>query len=100
MEGAEEKTFFLKMKQDAETAAISQQKTETTGPQTITLMEKMDMDKAKAESLSQGAEVNTEDLGLQTMEGVMATGTRTTKTIPAGRIGNEKPISIVMVLPR
>ena len=97
-EGGEEKTFFLKMKQDAESATIAQQKIETTGPKTITLMdmEKMDMDKAKAESLSQGAEVNTEDLGSQTMEGVMVTGTRTTKTIPAGRIGNEKPINIVI----
>jgi len=96
--GAEENTFFLKMKQDAEGATIARQKIETTGPKTITLMdmEKMDMDKAKAESLSQGAEVNTEDLGTQTMESVTVTGTRTTKTIPAGRIGNEKPISIVI----
>jgi len=37
----------------------------------------------------------TEDLGSQTMEGVFVTGTRTTRTIPAGQIGNEKPISIV-----
>jgi hypothetical protein len=37
----------------------------------------------------------TEDLGTQTMEGVMVTGTRTTRTIPAGQIGNEKPITIV-----
>ena len=37
----------------------------------------------------------TEDLGTQTMEGILATGVRTTRTIPAGEIGNEKPISIV-----
>ena len=37
----------------------------------------------------------TEDLGSQTMEGVTANGTRTTSTIPAGQIGNDKPISIV-----
>lgn len=37
----------------------------------------------------------TEDLGSQTMEGVYVTGVRTTRTIPAGQIGNEKPISIV-----
>jgi hypothetical protein len=36
----------------------------------------------------------TEDLGTQTMEGVVVTGTRTTRTIPAGQIGNEKPITI------
>ena len=39
--------------------------------------------------------VNTEDLGSQTMEGVTVTGVRTTRTIPAGEIGNDRPISIV-----
>ena len=29
------------------------------------------------------------------MEGVTVTGTRTTRTIPAGQIGNDRPISIV-----
>jgi len=33
-----------------------------------------------------------EDLGTQVMEGVRVQGTRTTSTIPAGAIGNEKPI--------
>jgi hypothetical protein len=36
-----------------------------------------------------------EDLGTQTIEGVSATGTRTTITIPAGLIGNELPIVTV-----
>jgi hypothetical protein len=36
-----------------------------------------------------------EQLGRQTIEGVEADGTRTTVTIPAGDIGNEKPIEIV-----
>jgi hypothetical protein len=36
-----------------------------------------------------------EDLGTQTISGVTATGTRYTHTIPAGQIGNEKPITIV-----
>jgi hypothetical protein len=40
-------------------------------------------------------EAKTEDLGSQTMEGVMAQGTRTTRTIPAGEIGNDKPIEMV-----
>jgi hypothetical protein len=39
--------------------------------------------------------VNKEDLGTQTIEGVAATGTRMTFTIPAGQIGNEGPINIV-----
>jgi len=36
-----------------------------------------------------------ESLGTQTINGVMAEGTRTTHTIPAGQIGNEKPIQVV-----
>lgn len=38
----------------------------------------------------------TESLGNQTIEGIAAEGTRTTVTIPAGQIGNEQPIQIVM----
>jgi hypothetical protein len=36
-----------------------------------------------------------ESLGTQTMEGVAVDGTRTTTTIPAGKIGNELPIVVV-----
>jgi hypothetical protein len=36
-----------------------------------------------------------EDLGEQPIEGVMAKGTRTTTTIPAGAVDNEQPIRIV-----
>jgi hypothetical protein len=38
---------------------------------------------------------NTEDLGSQTMEGIVVNGTRTTHTIPVGQIGNERAITIV-----
>ena len=41
------------------------------------------------------SEVSTENLGSQTMEGVQVTGVRTTLTIPAGKIGNDRPITIV-----
>ena len=41
---------------------------------------------------SGGAEVNRESLGTQTIEGVVAEGTRITFTTPAGKIGNERPI--------
>jgi len=41
------------------------------------------------------AQVTTEDLGSQTMEGVLVNGVRTTRTIAAGQIGNDRPISIV-----
>ncbi len=39
--------------------------------------------------------VKTESLGTQMIEGVSAEGTRFTHTIPAGQIGNDKPIEIV-----
>jgi hypothetical protein len=41
------------------------------------------------------ADVITEDLGTQTMEGLLVTGVRTSRTIPAGEMGNEQPINIV-----
>jgi hypothetical protein len=41
------------------------------------------------------ADVSTEDLGSQTMEGLLVNGVRTTRTIPVGEIGNEKPIAII-----
>ena len=40
------------------------------------------------------AQVSTEELGSQTMEGVVVNGVRTTRTIPAGQIGNDRPIVI------
>ncbi|HMF56207.1 MAG TPA: hypothetical protein VK619_07665 [Pyrinomonadaceae bacterium] len=43
----------------------------------------------------QSDRVKTEQLGRQTIEGVEAEGTRTTYTIPAGEIGNERDIQIV-----
>jgi len=39
-------------------------------------------------------EVTTEDLGTQVMEGVQVTGTRSTQTIPVGKIGNDRAIAI------
>jgi hypothetical protein len=36
-----------------------------------------------------------ESLGTQTINGVVAEGTRTTHTIPAGQIGNEKPLQVI-----
>ena len=49
----------------------------------------------KATMIDDSAQVSTEDLGSETMQGVAVTGTRTTRTIPAGEIGNDAPISIV-----
>jgi len=36
-----------------------------------------------------------ESLGTQTMNGVVVEGTRITRTIPAGQIGNDKPLQVV-----
>ena len=41
------------------------------------------------------ASVTKEDLGRQNIEGITATGTRTTNTIAAGAIGNLQPIKVV-----
>lgn len=41
------------------------------------------------------SDAKTETLGTQVIEGVEAEGTRTTITIPVGRIGNDQPLEIV-----
>ena len=48
-----------------------------------------------APSVSTKYETRTEDLGTRDFEGVSATGTRRVTTIPAGAIGNERPIETV-----
>ena len=40
--------------------------------------------------------VTTESLGTQVVNGVPAQGTRTTRTIPAGQMGNQEPLVITM----
>jgi hypothetical protein len=45
--------------------------------------------------IGNGSTVAKEDLGSRNIEGVMAQGTRTTETIPAGQIGNVAPIKVV-----
>ena len=47
------------------------------------------------ERSTEDAGLKTEDLGTQVIAGVNAQGTRHTRTIPAGEIGNDKPITIV-----
>jgi hypothetical protein len=55
------------------------------GPRTITI---------EGSAPEEGSVVS-ESLGSKVIEGVQADGTRRTVTIPAGRIGNDKPIQIV-----
>ena len=52
------------------------------------------MNSRQQEEIANG-NLKKEDLGTQTIAGVTTQGTRLTKTIPAGQIGNEKPITIV-----
>ena len=47
------------------------------------------------QGMDEKREIVKEDLGAKNIEGVDCTGTRKTITIPAGSVGNEKPISIV-----
>ena len=49
----------------------------------------------RQQSKESSEQVKHEDLGTQTIEGVSAQGKRETVTIPAGEIGNERPIEIV-----
>ena len=46
-------------------------------------------------SISDAGQANTEELGTETMEGLLVTGVRATRTIPAGEIGNERAMTIV-----
>lgn len=50
---------------------------------------------AKVRAEVDAKNLKTESLGKQTIEGVVAEGTRSTRTIPAGEIGNEQPINIL-----
>ncbi len=54
--------------------------------------QKMQQRTAKEEA---SGELKKESLGTQAINGVNAEGTRITRTIPAGQIGNDKPIQIV-----
>lgn len=62
------------------------------GPRQGALSEKMNS--RKQQEIANG-NLKKEDLGTQTITGVTAQGTRITRIIPAGQIGNEKPITIV-----
>ncbi len=50
---------------------------------------------AEMKALKMSGSAKEESLGTQTIEGVQAEGKRMTTTIPAGEIGNERPLEIV-----
>jgi hypothetical protein len=53
------------------------------------------VDPKSAAAADEEDQASTEDLGSQTLEGLLVNGVRTTRTIPAGQIGNAEPITIV-----
>jgi hypothetical protein len=55
-----------------------------------------DANGAASGSATSNENVTTTSLGTQTINGVTASGTRVTRTIPAGAIGNQKPIVITV----
>ena len=63
-------------------------------PASRVLVYTKDGEQPMALRLKQEDRAKSEDLGPQTMEGVVAQGTRTTRTIETGAIGNDRPINI------
>jgi hypothetical protein len=64
--------------------------------QTMKMHEKMHAADEAQQGDPEQAQVTRESLGTQQIEGVTAEGTRVTRTIPAGAIGNERPIQITV----
>lgn len=64
----------------------------TGGPGSDVVFNKMIVNKSSPDSGEPAP--NSENLGDQTIDGIHATGTRVTTTIPAGKMGNEKPIVV------
>ena len=81
----------FKMRSPGEEGEAFTFNTATSGPMTLkrgTAEEKMSEEKERTD-------VRFEPLGTQNVEGVSAVGTRTVITLPAGQIGNERPIEII-----
>ena len=55
----------------------------------------MRVSSSRTSSNADAKNLKKESLGTQMIEGVAAEGTRTTMTIPAGAMGNERPIDMV-----
>jgi len=77
--------------------AMAKMKAEAMATATITAggMTAPDAASIAAFKIKERGEEKTESLGQQTIEGMPVTGTRTTRTLAAGAIGNDQPIEIV-----
>jgi len=91
--------FFFMSSVDGPTSgeAIAKMKAERMATATISAggIPPSDAASIAAFKIKEPGEAKTESLGQQTMEGISVTGTRTTRTITAGAIGNDQPIEIV-----
>jgi hypothetical protein len=94
----------LKMQADAKSVAVNRAKTFSfTTSGAASGGDAVRTEKLTAEAMAKLAKVKAangeshkeEDLGFQIVNGVSAQGTRITTTIPAGQIGNDRPIDIV-----
>jgi hypothetical protein len=94
----------------AQTAALDKMKAElaasengrmvvngnTADPQiAVAIKEQLDVAMEKLTQTPASSDASSESLGQQVMQGVTAEGTRTTTTIEAGAIGNDRPIQTV-----
>jgi hypothetical protein len=71
---------------------------EGAGPRVARRIERRELHVSQGAAVAGGTPAerpHVEDLGARTIEGVEAKGTKITRTIPAGEIGNERPIEVV-----
>lgn len=83
--------------QRARVEVVTGDKVSGSGTNTVTITHSGSSGEAETKVRKQvdAKTVKTESLGKQTLEGVVVDGTRSTRTIPSGKIGNEQPINIV-----
>lgn len=95
--GPAKQFFFLQSLPDGPSggAAIATMKTEATATAIPAGGLATDPASISAVKMKEPGDVKTESLGQQTIDGLSVTGTRTTRTIPAGAIGNDQAIEIV-----
>jgi len=86
-------TWTQKHSDEAGAAVVAHSEAELPPPPSPTAGAQLMLHK-RVEEAEMSANVTTENLGTQIIEGVETTGVRTTRTIPVGKIGNDRPIVI------
>jgi hypothetical protein len=97
MMGVRAGEMMAKMKHEAEhgAMAVAGGVVTSAGPAPGQPAFAMSVRRADLKATAEGKNLKKESLGTQMIEGVAADGTKTTMTIPAGAIGNERAIDIV-----